>query len=167
MRRNFKYIVAFIIGLIPIVLMLVISSGDPRVGMNLSDITFIGKDQEEVTLGKYRGVVTVINVWATWCTPCVKELPSLLTLQEEFQVVLINTDGDVEAGNAYLRKGGGMVFTASLWDKNGQKTRKELSVTSIPQTFIVDEDMVIREVVMGDANWQNATLLNRIRSYVH
>ncbi len=61
------------------------------------DLVFTGNDGEEVRLSDYRGKVILVNLWATWCGPCVHEMPALDALQrdlggENFEVVTISLD---------------------------------------------------------------------------
>ena len=59
----------------------------------------------QVSLNQYRGQVVLVNFWATWCPPCVEELPSLMTLQERMKargVVVVGVSIDVD-GDAYHR----------------------------------------------------------------
>lgn len=65
------------------------------------DVAYVDAEGEEVRLSDYRGQVILVNFWATWCGPCVEEMPALDRLQaelggEDFQVVTVSLDRGME-----------------------------------------------------------------------
>jgi len=65
------------------------------------DVAYVDENGEEVRLSDYRGQVILVNFWATWCGPCVEEMPALDRLQgelggEDFQVVTVSLDRSME-----------------------------------------------------------------------
>ena len=72
----------------------------PRIGSNAPDFT-VQDAQSKITLSQYRGQVVVLNFWATWCAPCVEELPSLVEMQRRMKakgvtVLAVSVDVDRE-----------------------------------------------------------------------
>jgi thiol-disulfide isomerase/thioredoxin len=73
------------------------------------DLVYLDGGGNEVALSDYRGQIILVNFWATWCAPCVEEMPALNNLQatlggEDFQVVTISLDRSIEdARNFYER----------------------------------------------------------------
>jgi len=70
------------------------------------DTVFRTEAGEDITLESFRGKVVMVNIWATWCAPCVKEMPSLNRLEAElgsdqFEVVAITLDRNVEDARAF------------------------------------------------------------------
>lgn len=120
------------------------------------DIAFLDGDSE-VSLGDFRGKAVLVNFWATWCTPCIKELPSLAALKkklggDEFEVVAIAADA---RGGAHARE---------FLDRNkidlktysDARLRLVMSLTDanyLPISILYDRDG--REVgrLVGDADW--------------
>ena len=97
-------------GLPAALLSLVLSAGcysnsrPPHVGSPAKEFSVTDSDHT-VNLNQYRGQVVLVNFWATWCPPCVEELPSLMTLQERMKgrgLVVVGVSIDVD-GDAYHR----------------------------------------------------------------
>lgn len=72
------------------------------VGQSVPDVTFAGTDGKEISIGSYRGKPLLIDLWATWCAPCLAGLPSLNHIYEEFRnkgLQFISFDQEAEGGN--------------------------------------------------------------------
>ena len=101
------------------------------------------------------GKPVVVNVWATWCPPCLKEMPTLDALgkQGQYTVVAIATDGDVATVKEFLKKqewGGGV----RIWfDANGMVTREKLGAGAVPVTYVLDKDLKVTDVQTGAHDW--------------
>lgn len=140
---------------------------DPRVGMDISSIALKNSQLKNIPLSTFKGKPSIINIWASWCTPCIKELPSLMVLQEqgEYQVILINIDSKQLQGEKILEKYG-IQANITLWDENGKITRSELSAMQLPQTFITNNNMIIKGVEIGDKKWDSPNMLERIQNHL-
>lgn len=73
------------------------------------DVTYADASGNEVRLSDYRGQVILVNFWATWCGPCVEEMPALNRLQlamggDEFQVVTISLDRSIEDAVGFFER---------------------------------------------------------------
>ena len=120
----------------------------------------------EVDLASQRGKVVVLNFWATWCPPCVAEMPSLERLHralapEGLSVVTVSTDED----EAELRR-----FVAEraltlpvLKDPGGRVAAGEYRTTGYPETFVLDRDGRVLQHVVGPAEWDSAERLAYFR----
>jgi peroxiredoxin len=88
-----------------------------------------------------RGQVVLLNFWATWCGPCVRELPSIERLHREFKgrgLVALGLNAEEPAVAREFIKRGGYTF-ATLVDEQRAMTRA-YRVSAIPQTLIIDKD---------------------------
>lgn len=122
---------------------------------------------QPTTTAKYSGKVQVINVWATWCAPCRKELPALDRLadaldRDKFVVFGVSIDGDDHLVREFLidRK---VRFTSYL-DAQQHMARGVLGVRAYPSTFLVGTDGKLREVVEGAREWDSAEWIARVRA---
>jgi peroxiredoxin len=122
-----------------------------------------------VSLSDYRGQVVLLNIWATWCAPCVEEMPSLEKLHqelkdEEFVILAGSID---ESGAAVVRpfmKKHKLNFPA-LIDSAG--ILKDLyQTTGVPESFVIDKQGRILEEVIGPRDWAAPGALKYFRSLI-
>ena len=123
--------------------------GDPAPDFSLQD------SDRKVVLNQFRGQVVVLNFWATWCPPCVEELPSLMSMQERTRasgVVVLGVSIDVD-DNAYHRflKQRSVNFL-TVRDPE-QKVADLYGTAGWPETYIIDRKGVMRRKVVGPINW--------------
>ncbi|WP_157477497.1 TlpA family protein disulfide reductase [Granulicella tundricola] len=108
---------------------------------------------ETVDLAKLRGKIVVLNLWATWCAPCVQELPSLLALKQKMPgiaVVAVSTDQDDEVYRAFLVKH--HVDIPTVRDSDA-KINALYGTVQIPETYIIDRNGVLRRKFIGAQDW--------------
>lgn len=111
---------------------------------------------EEVDRESYRGRVVVVNFWATWCPPCVEEMPSLerlhRTLGPENLVVLgVSIDEEGGALQDFVKRAG--VTFPILRDPGGRKAAAAWRTTGWPETYVIDgKGRIVRKIV-GPARW--------------
>jgi thiol-disulfide isomerase/thioredoxin len=130
-----------------------------RTGTAAPDTPFEDPDGEKVTLADFRGKRVLLNLWATWCAPCVKELPTLDALQtregERLTVLTVSQDLEGRAKvEAFLEKG--KYRTLEAWLDPEMALMSDLGVSSLPTTILYDA--AGREVwrVAGDKDWAGA-----------
>ncbi len=118
---------------------------------------------QSVDLEKLRGKVIVLNFWASWCLPCVQELPSLTALQQqmpEAKVVTISMDEDAEAYRNFLRRY--HVELLSLLDgPNGVNVK--YNTYRPPETYIIDKGGMVRRKFIGPQDWTSPEILKFLR----
>lgn len=121
----------------------------------------------EVDLQSLRGKVVVLNFWATWCPPCVAEMPSLERLYralgpEGLAVVTVSTDEDEEALVRFVKEHG--LSVPVLRDPGGRVASTEYGTTGYPETFTLDPRGTVLEHVVGPAEWDSPEALAHYRS---
>jgi cytochrome c biogenesis protein CcmG/thiol:disulfide interchange protein DsbE len=120
---------------------------------------------QTVDLAQLRGRIIVLNLWATYCVPCVEELPSLLALQRRMPglaVVAVSADQDDAIYRKFLIKHHVDVLTVRDAD---QKINQMYGTELIPETYIIDRQGVIRRKFIGAQDWTEADIvdyLNRL-----
>ncbi len=119
----------------------------------------VGETPHPRRLADYRGSVVLLNIWATWCPPCVVEMPSIERLYRDFasqglKIVAVSvdttpTDSIVRAFVARHQ----LTFDI-LWDPKLGVAR-EYQTTGFPETFVIGRDGVIRKKVIGASDWDS------------
>jgi peroxiredoxin len=118
---------------------------------------------EDVTLESYRGRLVVLNFWATWCPPCVAEMPSLQRLEralgpEGLAVVTVSTDEDDEVLQEFVTRHG--LTLPVLRDPGGRVASGVYRTTGYPETFVIDRDGTLLSHTIGPAEWDSAEALD-------
>ena len=133
------------------------------------EVTFLDGDGNERTLSDFQGRVIVLNLWATWCAPCRKEMPSLDRLQaslgsDDFDVIALAVDrGDLtKVLNFYDEVG---IENLAIYHDSTAKAGRTLRAPGLPTTLIIDREGKEVGRVLGDAEWDGedvVTLLNAV-----
>jgi peroxiredoxin len=114
--------------------------------------------RDSASLEDYRGSVTLVNIWATWCLPCRDEMPSMQTLYDSlavrgFKIAAISIDeGSPEDVTAFAEKFG-LTFDI-LHDRSGQVERL-YQTTGVPESFLLDRRGVLVKRVIGAHDWSS------------
>ena len=136
----------------------------------LPAVSFYDKSGARLTLDDFKGRVVLVNLWATWCTPCVAELPSLDRLQkslpaDKFKIVAISMDTtSMEAVTAFVQKRGVKNLDV-YWDKDRQLPLK-WSYEGLPTSFLLDRDGNTVKRYDGPEVWDKGNVLEEIRKEV-
>jgi cytochrome c biogenesis protein CcmG/thiol:disulfide interchange protein DsbE len=111
------------------------------------------------TLDDYRGKVVVLNIWATWCRPCIVEMPSFERLRQQvsdtnLRIVAVSIDDFVTADSVRnFAKGLGVTFDILL--DSLHRIDRDYQVTGYPETFVIARDGTIRKKWIGPADWSS------------
>ena len=116
--------------------------GKPALDFHVTDL-----NGEALSLEQYRGQVVLLDFWATWCPPCIAEIPNVKKTYEKykdqkFQIVGISLDRAREPLAAYIEKEN--LTWLHYWDNTG-KVSNLYKVQAIPSTFLIDGEGVIRK----------------------
>ncbi len=138
------------------------------------DIMFLNAEGERLTLESFRGKVLVLNLWATWCAPCVKEMPSLDRLQaqlgsDQFEVVSISFDRSMADAGAWYEENG--IGSLALYQDSSTAMARLLSTEShpvdgIPITVVYDPEGVELARLSNGAEWDSPEALELIRTVI-
>jgi peroxiredoxin len=109
----------------------------------------------EVDLASQRGKIVVLNFWATWCPPCVSEMPSLERLHralgpEGLAVVTVSTDEDAATLKQFVSD---HRLTLPVLEDPGGRVASEYRTTGYPETFVLDRAGRLLEHVVGPDEW--------------
>lgn len=115
-----------------------------------------------IRLSNYRGKVVLLNLWATWCAPCVQEMPALVQFHHDYPnvaVLAVSVDEDPDAYKQFITER--HVDLTTVRDP-GESVAKLYGSDGWPETYIIDRKGVIRRKVVGDPDWSNP----EIRSFI-
>jgi len=133
---------------------------------NISNLVFNNYKEEKVSFSEFKGKVLLVNFWATWCAPCIKEMPSLDRLKykvgDNFDVIAISVDRD------------GINKVKDFFDNNNIKNlekffdiknslAKEMNLFGVPTSFFIDKNGNIIGNYQGDMEWDNLTVIEFIK----
>ena len=117
---------------------------------------------QTMQLSAYRGRVVLLVFWATWCPPCVEELPSLMELQRQMPgivVLNVDTDDDAAAYRQFLIDN--QVNLLSIHDEQ-QTSNSRYGTHRFPESYLIDQQGIIRRKFIGPQDWASP----EIRSYL-
>lgn len=132
---------------------------------------FENSSGEERTLADFRGKVVLVNFWATWCGPCIRELPSLARLNEKlggenFTVAIVSQDRDGwKRIEPFLKRRLKVEFEDSFLDE-GLKFSRAMQVRSLPVVAIIDPEGNEVGRLVGGAEWDTPEALALIGYYL-
>ena len=129
-------------------------SRPPRIGSTAPDFT-VQDSQAKVTLSQLRGQVVVLNFWATWCAPCVEEVPSLVEMQRRMKakgvtVIAVSVDVDDGAYRQFLKAHNVNLLTVRDPD---QKSNALYGTSKFPETYVIDRSGIMRRKFIGAVDW--------------
>tara|TARA_A100001037_G_C15016083_1_gene574027 strand:+ start:332 stop:907 length:576 start_codon:yes stop_codon:yes gene_type:complete len=143
---------------------------EPReTALAIPDVPVLGKADGSVTLDRFKGKFVVLNFWATWCGPCVRELPSLARLNTELGgekalVVLISQDrGGFKQTDRFLKKLR-VDFPDNFIDER-LKFSRAIGVAFLPTTILIGPDGKEVGRLVGHAEWDSPEALELIDWY--
>jgi cytochrome c biogenesis protein CcmG, thiol:disulfide interchange protein DsbE len=138
-----------------------------RIGTFAPDFTVQDADRK-ISLHDYRGQIVVLNFWATWCPPCIEEMPSLLQLNQRFKskgvvVLAVSTDDDDTAYHQFLKDHHVDLLTVR---DDGKKSNTLYGTFKFPETYIIDRQGIVRRKFIGAVEWGQPEIveyLNRLQ----
>ena len=129
------------------------SNTAPYVGSRAPDFSLTTLDGKQVSLSQYRGRKVILNFWASWCSPCKIELPHLQEIYDKYKdgsdvtvVTVAGSESDENEIRSFISMKG---FTFPVLLDSTESTFNRYDLTSIPKTFFLDKNGVIKKVQLG------------------
>jgi len=137
-----------------------------NVGDSAPDFSITADNGKPVSLTNFGGKILVLNFWATWCPPCVEEMPSLNQFAAQFKgkgvVVLgVSVDKDANAYKQFVRNLDPAFLTARDPD---QKINLEFGTVQYPETYIINAQGKVLNKIISSANWTDDKMLSYVQS---
>ena len=138
------------------------------IGSQAPDFELKNRNGEVVRLSDYEGNLVFLNFWATWCLPCVDEMPDMMQLQERFEgrpfkILTVSVDTSWEAVDDFYEEHNLDFLT--LLDP-GRQIADRYKLTGQPETFLIDGDGTVRNKFFGDPRWLRPERLAELESLV-
>ncbi len=141
-----------------------IKEGDRAPAFELTSV-----DHRQINLPDYRGRVVLVHFWATWCPPCVEEMPNLERLYRmlsgrDFEILAVSVDeGGEDAVRSFLKKSPAS-FPVLL--NPGGSVAGQYGTFKFPETYVVDRQGVVRYKVIGAMDWTKPETITALRRLV-
>src|SRR5712692_6032282 len=135
------------------------------VGDTAPEFTITADNGHTVSTSNFGGRLLVLNFWATWCTPCIQELPSLNQFQKQFRqsgvVVLgVSVDKDEKAYRDFLSR----VNVSFLTARDPQnKINADYGTFRYPETYFIDSKGKVVQKIVGPADWSDEKIVSYVK----
>lgn len=121
------------------------------------EISFVGDGGQPLTLEDFRGRLVLLNFWATWCAPCVREMPALDRLQQQvgkdrFEVLTLSMDRKGLPAVKQFFDVNKLAHLAPYVDAKS-KSMRAFGVRGLPTTFLIDRSGIVIGSVEGPVEW--------------
>ena len=138
------------------------------VGLTAPDFTLVDLQGKTWKLSDLRGQVVLVNFWATWCPPCLEEMPSMEKLYrsmspDSFKMVATLYKDEPEAAQRLVSSKG---YTFPVLLDPDEKTGQAYGLTGVPETFIIDRIGVLRKKFIGPVQWDTPPARQMLMEYL-
>ena len=139
------------------------NSEPAKIGTTAPDFT-VTDGTRTVQLSQLRGKPVLLNFWATWCPPCVSEVPALVQLQQQMgdkvTILAVSMDEDDAAYKAFTAKHMPGVLTVRDGD---HKSSSMYGTFAYPETFLIDKDGKIQRKFIGAVEWTSPEIMDYLK----
>jgi cytochrome c biogenesis protein CcmG/thiol:disulfide interchange protein DsbE len=137
-----------------------------KAGDRAPDFSIKAENGKTISAHDFGGKLLILNFWATWCEPCVQEVPSLDLLQRQLAskglVVLgVSEDKDPQAYQEFLNR-----FHVSYMTARDPSVaiKPKYGTVQIPESYLIDNNGKVVEKIVGEANWSSAQMVEHVQS---
>ena len=169
-NKKWERLLPVLIGVLVVALIAVVaeSTREPitEVGDTAPGFELVTDDGQRLTRSQFGGQLLVLNFWATWCGPCIEELPSLNQFQKRFAssgvVVLgVSVDQNERAYRQFLKRAG-VTFRTSRDPQADLSSR--YGTFKYPETYVIDRNGKVVQKHIGPRDWMDERLLAEIKA---
>jgi len=133
------------------------------------ELPIFDKAGKKTDLAKRKGKIFIVHFWATWCPPCVEEIPALSRFwdkyrtREDVELYAVSVDKDWKTIDDFMAKN---PSTIPLFHDPGAATAKRFGTTQYPETYIINDKGRVLFRVQGAVDWSNADVRARIEQLI-
>ena len=138
------------------------------IGQPAPPISLTNLQNYDVELSDYKGKVVIVNFWATWCPPCLEEIPSLVTLnnkfkKDDFVLLAVSIDNKIGVSDMTNFAIAHKMDFLILLDPTGN-TAKRYGTFKIPESYIISKNGIVVKKYVGAINWNDPEVVDLIKS---
>jgi len=168
--KKWDRIFPVLIGVLVVALIAVVAESTTEriveVGDTAPGFALVTDDGQRLSRSQFGGQLLVLNFWATWCVPCIQELPSLNQFQKQFAssgvVVLgVSVDQNERAYQQFLKRAG-VTFRTSRDPQADVSSR--YGTFKYPETYVIDRNGKVVQKHIGPRDWMDQRLLADIKA---
>ncbi|MBD1158812.1 TlpA family protein disulfide reductase [Pelagibacterales bacterium SAG-MED19] len=132
-------------------------------------ITFLDVNNDQLDLNNYQGNLILLNFWATWCTPCKKEMPSLDLLNtheklDNLKIFPINVgQDDIEKSFIFFKELG--IKNLKIYYDSPSTLAKKFRLRGIPTSILFNKDGLEFARIIGSTDFENEKFINWLSNY--
>ena len=132
---------------------------------NISDLKFKDDEGKEISFSDFQDKILLVNFWATWCAPCIKEMPSLDRLKKKinknFDVIAVSVDRDgVKKVKDFFNEN--KITNLEEYFDTKNSLAKEMNLIGLPTSFFINKKGDLIGYFQGDMEWDNDTVVEFI-----
>ena len=133
------------------------------------ELPIFDKAGKKTDLAKQKGKIFIVHFWATWCPPCVEEIPALSRFwdkyrtREDVELYAISVDKDWKTIDDFMAKNPSAI---PLFHDPGAATAKRFGTTQYPETYIINDKGRVLFRVQGAVDWSDADVRARIEQLI-
>lgn len=139
-------------------------SCQPEKNTFISKIKLADAKGQALDSEQFDNKIVILNLWATWCTPCIREMPDLVKMQNELPVdfvLLLASDESLEKIQQFTERRPFDLTFAQI-----QTSVESLGVYSLPTTFIIGKDGQLLETLVGARKWDSTEQIEQLKTYL-
>ena len=139
-----------------------------EVGKPAPDFTLLDRKGKTWNLAELKGQVVFVNFWATWCLPCINEMPSMQKLYSSmpanrFKMLAVLYNDKPAVADAVVAK---QKYTFPILTDPENRAGKAYGLTGVPETYIIDKQGVLREKFLGPVQWDSPMVRQMLLKYI-
>jgi cytochrome c biogenesis protein CcmG/thiol:disulfide interchange protein DsbE len=141
-----------------------------KVGEPIPNVTLIDTQENKVRISELKGSVVFVNFWASWCPPCIEEVPSIealfrnLSENQKFKMITILYRDDLARISNTARQLG---YTFPIYRDPDGFAATEFGITGVPETYIIDKKGILRDKVIGPYTWDSSAVTDTLLKLIN
>ncbi|MBN8554077.1 MAG: TlpA family protein disulfide reductase [Deltaproteobacteria bacterium] len=145
------------------------ASSPPKVGQKVPDFILEDRTGKKYQLSSFRGNLVFLNFWATWCPPCVEELPAMEVLNQRFKakkfmMIAVSADESWERVDTFMSELNRPPSFLVLLDPEKQLTTGVFGTTKFPETYVISPEGILLKKYEGSYNWNDPARLKEFEA---